>query len=425
MHEEARAFALGLGARIDRSPTPFHAVAEAAESLSDAGFVDLDEASAWVDPPQRWMVRRDGSLVAGAAAEREDASLRIVGAHTDSPNLRIKPRPDTGRAGARQLGVEVYGGALLNSWLDRDLGLAGRIVVREGARRVTRLVSFAQPWLRVPQLAIHLDRDVTAKGLQLDAQRHLAPVWGLGEPEEGDLAAVLASEAACDPADVLAWDLMAFDLAPAVLAGRAEELLVSGRLDNLCSSFAAVEALTRAAPDRPDHHLVVCLFDHEEVGSVSAAGAGGSLLPDVLERRHGDTEAARAARARSLAVSADMAHATHPNYVDLHEPDHQITLDGGPVIKSNANQRYATEAKGVAAFVTACETAGVPHQRFVNRSDLPCGSTIGPVTAAGLGITTVDVGVAQWAMHSARETAGSVDPWRFALALEAFFTLPD
>jgi aspartyl aminopeptidase len=423
--DEARAFALDLGARIDRSPTPYHAVATAADTLGQADFVELDEAASWSDAPERWMVRRGGSLVAGVEAERHGASLRIVGAHTDSPNLRVKPRPDTGRAGARQLGVEVYGGALLNSWLDRDLGLAGRVVVDDGADRTTRLVSFEQPWLRIPQLAIHLDRDITTKGLLLNAQHHMAPVWGLGEPNEGELAAALAAEVGHEPDAVLAWDLMAYDLTPATLAGRSQELLVSGRLDNLCSSFAAVEALTRAAGSRPDHHLVVCLFDHEEVGSVSSAGAAGSLLPAVLDRRHGTGEARHAARAGSLAVSADMAHATHPNYADRHEPDHPISLDGGPVIKTNANQRYATDAPGVAAFAAACGDAGVPHQRFVSRSDLPCGSTIGPVTAAGLGVTTVDVGVAQWAMHSARETAGALDPWRFARALEAYFALPD
>jgi aspartyl aminopeptidase len=472
---------------LDRSPSPYHAVASAVGRLEAAGFRALDEGAAWDDPPNLAYLVRGGSLVAWAAAPgalAEDG-FRIVGAHTDSPNLRVKPRPDTGRVGYRQVGVEVYGGALYNSWLDRDLGLSGRVAVRSaeaaeapagtaargtpewrsryadaaaeapagaaapaspgwrsrstegGAEQngaiTTPLVHVDRPLLRVPQLAIHLDRGVN-DGLKLNPQQHLVPLWGLGDAREGDLAGFLAAELGVAPADVLAWDVMLHDVTPAALLGRDRELVSSARLDNLLSCWAATEALvavsardgvpgeTRApvAPE-PGPVAVICLFDHEEIGSQSATGAAGAILPTVLERialAHGlDREGFLRALARSWCVSADGAHATHPNYPERHEPGHHIALDGGPVLKVNANVRYATDAPGSARFRVAAERAGVPVQEFVVRTDLPCGSTIGPITAAKLGIPTTDVGVAQLAMHSVRELCGADDPAHFVAAL--------
>ena len=415
-----------LLAFIDASPSPFHAAATAAATFATAGFVELDETAPWPADAGRYFVRRGGSLVAWAARAEHpvDCGFRIVGAHTDSPNLRVKANPDTGRAGFRQLAVEVYGSPLLNSWLDRDLGLSGRVVVREGSAAKEHLFRIDRPLLRVPQLAIHLDREIHEKGLQLNAQHHVVPVWGLGATEPGGFAAFLADEVGVDGRDVLAWDAMAHDLTPSAVLGRAGELVSAPRIDNLCSSWAGVEALVAVSDGTSPHVPLVCLFDHEEVGSTSDRGADSTLLPVVLERivsaRGGDRDAHLRGLARSACASADMAHATHPNYVERHEPGHHIVVNGGPVLKLNANLRYASDAASSALFALACEQASVPLQRYVHRSDLPCGSTIGPVTAARLGIPTVDVGAPQLSMHSARELCGSADPAMYRDALGAF-----
>jgi aspartyl aminopeptidase len=420
-----------LLAFIDAAPSPFHAVQVVTERLDAAGFVELDDTRAWPDEDGggRYL-RRAGAIVAwaggGGGGEGPDATFRVVGAHTDSPNLRIKPRPDTGRAGYRQLGVEPYGGALLNSWLDRDLGLSGRVALRGPHGVVSRLVRIDRPLLRVPQLAIHLDREIEQRGLLLNRQTHLSPIWGLGTPVEGAFRGLLAEALDVPANDVVAWDVMAHDLTPSALLGIDDEFVSAPRLDNLCSCWAGTHALVAAADQMSPTTAVLCLFDHEEVGSTTERGAAGALLPATLERivagRGGGTVELRRALAGSFCASADMAHAVHPNYVERYEPDHHVALNGGPVIKHNVNQRYATDAVGAAAFRLACERAGVPVQEYVHRSDLPCGSTIGPLTAAALGVPTVDVGVAQLAMHSARELTGAADPPRFAAALAAFLT---
>jgi aspartyl aminopeptidase len=413
---------------IDASPSPYHACATAAARLERAGFSAVSESDPWPAGGRHYIVR-GGTLVAWAVpgdGAPSTTPFRIVGAHTDSPNVRIKPRPDTGRAGARQLAVEVYGGVLLNSWLGRDLGLSGRVTVRADRRSYEpRLVKIDRPLLHLPQLAIHLDRDVVKDGLRLNPQEHMAPMWGVGPPDEGGLRRFLAKELGADEEEITGWDVMAHDLTPGALLGPQDDLLASPRLDNLCCAFAAVEALSAADPD--DGFIpVVCLFDHEEVGSATAAGAGSPVLTTVLERLTlglgGEREAHHRALARSRCVSADMAHATHPNYPDRHEPGHWIELNRGPVIKHNVNQRYATDAETSAMFTEACERAGVPVQHYVHRSDMPCGSTIGPITAARLGVPVVDVGAPQLAMHSARELMGSADPGHLAAALGAFLS---
>jgi aspartyl aminopeptidase len=423
-----------LRAYLDASPSPYHAVAEAIVRLEAAGFTELDETEAWGSSVGRRYVARGGSLVAWALDEpgQVDDGFRMIGAHTDSPNLRVKPRPDTGRAGYRQLAVEVYGGVLLNSWLDRDLGLSGRVAVRRGeATTSIELVKLDQPLLRIPQLAIHLDRGVNESGLILNPQQHLSPVWGLGPVDEGGLRAMVAEQLGIAPVDVLSWDLMLHDLTPAALLGRRGDLLSSARLDNLLSSFAAIDALVRTtttAGAPPIGVPLICLFDHEEIGSETATGAAGAMLTTVCERvagaaaPEGDPSSASRDRylralARSRCVSADGAHATHPNYAERHEPGHHIAMNQGPVIKVNSNMRYATDATTSAWFKLVCERAGAPVQEFVVRSDMGCGSTIGPLTSARLGIATVDVGVAQLSMHSAREICGAHDPEHFTRAL--------
>ena len=409
----------GLLQFIDACPTPFHVVDRAAAVLRSSGFTEMDEADDWADANGSHFVRRGGSLVAWRQQTCEEG-FRVIGAHTDSPNLRITPQPDTGQAGYRQLGVEVYGGALLNSWLDRDLGVAGRVATSSG----TRLFRIDRPVLRVPQLAIHLDRGVNQDGLQLNPQTHLTPVWGLGLRTPGEFASVAAEAAGVEADEVLAWDAMLHDLTPSTIAGIDGDFIHAPRIDNQVSCWAGLQALIDAPADSPPS-AVLCLFDHEEVGSTSAQGAASTLLPTVLERIAGSRGALHPALARSLCASADGAHATHPNYPERHEPNHHIAIGDGPVIKRNANQRYATDAVGEAAFASACEKAGVGHQIYSHRGDMPCGSTIGPFAASSTGVTTVDVGVAQLSMHSAREMCGVQDPLDFALALSAFLSVAD
>ena len=421
------AAALDLGRFVQASPSPYHAVAEVVRRLEDVGFTAVEESGPWPSRPGRYAVVRGGSVVAWSTdgGRSPTDGFRIVGAHTDSPNLRVRPRPDTGAAGLRQVGVEVYGGVLLNSWLDRDLGLSGRVaVLGPGGGPELRLVAVDEPLLRVPQLAIHLDRAVNAEGLKLDPQAHLVPVWGTGTTHEGDVARFLAERAGVSPDAVVGWDVMLHDLTPPSLLGVDRSLLASPRIDNLLSCHAATTALAQVAEQAGAAVPVVCLFDHEEVGSDSASGAGSSLLPTVLERIAGAAGVERdgwfASLSRSACISADGAHATHPNYAGRHEPSHRVEMNSGPVLKHNANVRYATDAGGTALVVEAARSAGVELQRFVSRNDMPCGSTIGPVTAARLGIATADVGVAQLSMHSAREVCGAHDPAAFAALLSAF-----
>lgn len=410
---------------VRSSPSPYHVVANAAQRLEKAGFQELRETDDWTAGAEggRYVVRAGALLAwyvpAGAPAR---TPFRIVGAHTDSPNLRIKPEPDTGSAGWRQIAVEIYGGVPHNTWLDRDLGISGRLTLRDGS---SRLVCVDQPLLRVPQLAIHLDRSVN-EGVALDAQQHMTPLWGLGPTRPGALLTRVAAEADTDIAEVLGWDLMLHDIQPPGYLGADEEFLVSPRLDNQVSVHAGVTALVAAATAaRPPAHIpVLAAFDHEEVGSGSQSGAQGPLLERVLGRsvaaRGGSAEDFNRALAGAFCVSADMSHAVHPNYAERHDPDHHPLPNGGPVVKVNVNQRYATDGTGVAAFAAACERAEVPWQPFVSHNAIPCGTSIGPITAARLGVATVDVGVPGLSMHSARELCGAQDPGLLARVLTEF-----
>jgi aspartyl aminopeptidase len=396
---------------IDASPTPFHAVAETARRLESKGHVALDESDSWnVEAGDKvYVIRGGGSLAAfrvGASPPRK-AGFHIIGAHTDSPNLRIKPNPDIKQAGTRQLGVEPYGGVLLHTWLDRDLSIAGRVWLEDGR---WRLIDFQRSLMRIPSLAIHLNRKVNTDGLQLNAQKHMTPIIGLNGLQDVGLRALLAQELGDVAArEILAWDLMAYDIQPATLSGASRELVHAGRLDNLASCHAAVTALTAIDSDAGRTRGVV-LYDNEEVGSRSAQGAASDFLRSCLQRLSGNSlEHYHRAVARSFLVSADMAHALHPNYVDVHEPKHQPLLGAGPVVKINVNQSYATDGESWARFERCARAADVGTQRFVVRSDLGCGSTIGPITAAELGIRTVDVGNPMLSMHSCREVAAAAD----------------
>ena len=409
----------GLCDFIDASPSPFHVCATTAARLAAAGYTELSEAEHWPDQPGRYFTVRAGSLVAWNSSGVPDGPFRIVGAHTDSPNLRVKQHPDRVIAGWRVVALEPYGGAWLNSWLDRDLGISGRLSVRDGARIAHRLVRIDDPILRVPQLAIHLAED--RKSLTLDPQRHVNAVWGIGD-EPRSFVDYVAERAGVAATDVLAADLMTHDLTSSKVVGADASLLSAPRLDNQASCYAGMEALLAAEPR--GFLPVLVLFDHEEVGSTSDHGAQSNLLGTVLERivlaAGGNREDFLRRLPASLLASADMAHATHPNYPERHEPSHPIEVNAGPVLKVHPNLRYATDGRTAAAFALACQQAGVALQRYEHRADLPCGSTIGPLASARTGIPTVDVGAAQLAMHSARELMGAHDVAAYSAAMGAF-----
>ncbi len=406
---------------IDASPSPFHVCATAAHRLRGAGFTELAETDSWPGAGRFFTVRA-GSLVAWRTdTTPADAPFRIVGGHTDSPNLRVKQHPDRVVAGWQVVALAPYGGAWLNSWLDRDLGVSGRLSVRDGNRIENRLIRIDDPILRVPQLAIHLSDD--RKGVSPDPQRHVNAVWGLGERPRSFLGFV-AERAGVTEAEVLGFDLMTHDLTPSGITGADGEFVSAPRLDNQATCYAGLEAFLAA--DAGSHVPVLALFDHEEVGSTSDHGAQSELLPTVLERivlaAGGDRETFLRRTAGSMVASGDMAHATHPNYPERHEPGHQIAVNAGPVLKVQPNLRYATDGRTAAAFALACDQAGVPLQRYEHRADLPCGSTIGPMTSARTGIPTVDVGAAQLAMHSAREFMGAHDVAAYSAALREFLS---
>ncbi|HET6734999.1 M18 family aminopeptidase [Mycobacterium sp.] len=411
----------GLCEFIDASPSPFHVCLTAAQRLSAAGFTELSERDPWPGEGRFFTVRA-GSLLAWRVSGDPSAPFRIVGAHTDSPNLRVKQHPDRFVSGWQVVALAPYGGAWLNSWLDRDLGISGRLSVRVGDTIDHRLVRVDEPILRVPQLAIHLADD--RKSVSLDPQRHVNAVWGTGGGTRSFMAFV-AERAGVDSSDILGFDLMTHDLTPSTLAGANRELLSAPRLDNQATCYAGLEAFL-AASESGDYLPVLALFDHEEVGSQSDHGAQSELLITVLERitlaAGGSREDFLRRLPASMVASGDMAHATHPNYPERHEPSHLIEVNAGPVLKVQPNLRYATDGRTAAAFALACAQAGVPLQRYEHRADLPCGSTIGPMTSARTGIPTVDVGAAQLAMHSAREVMGADDVAAYSAALEAFLS---
>jgi aspartyl aminopeptidase len=423
MPTAAHLHALDLGRFVMASPSSFHAAAEGARRLAEGGFTLLDEAAEWPVGPGAYAVVRDGALIAWTVPDGAGPAtpFRILGAHTDSPSFKLKPKPTTGRFGWLQAGVEVYGGPLLNSWLDRELRLAGRLVTHDGAQHLAS----TGPLLRFPQLAIHLDRAVN-DGLTLDRQQHMNPVWGLGDPSAADLLAILAETAGLDPADVGGFDVVVADTQEPAVFGAEGEFFASGRLDNLSSMHAGLVALTQSrVSGGGDEIAVLAAFDHEEVGSASRSGASGPFLEDVLARIGDGLGATASERRRAFAaswhISADAGHAVHPNYAERHDPANRPMLNGGPLLKINANQRYATDAPGAALWARLCAEAEVPYQEFVSNNDVPCGSTIGPLTATRLGIRTVDVGIPLLSMHSARELAGVQDPWRLSKVAERFF----
>ncbi len=404
---------------IQASPSPYHCVESCVARLHSAGFTELAEKDVWqhLRPGDRHFIVRDGTIVAWHMGTHPipEAGFRLVGAHTDSPNFRLKPRPEYIREGYRQWGVEVYGGVLEYTWFDRDLGLSGRAILRgPNGTTVLRNLRIDRPIARIPSLAIHLNRDVRTSGFLPNAQQHLPPVLGLFEQDAPNTLASLVSQALdIDPADFLGGDLMLHDIQVPVVGGIHNEFVFAPRLDNQASCFTALEALV-SQTETVAATTGIVLFDHEEVGSTSSSGAGGQLLVRILNRVLAAAEVqapgglARAS-AQSLVISADMAHGVHPNYADRHDPNHKPTLNGGVVIKSNANQRYSTNAETAARVQLAAEAEGVSVQSFITRTDLACGTTIGPLASAELGVRSVDIGAAMLSMHSIREQTGAAD----------------
>jgi aspartyl aminopeptidase len=411
---------------IHDSPTPYHACGVSAERLDAAGFQHLRETDAWPTEAGGYYAIRDGSIIAWRLAEpgQAERGFRIFGAHTDSPTLKVKPKPDTGSSGWKQVAVEVYGGVPFDTWLDRDLSVAGRLAMRDGAEV---LVYVDRPLLRVPRLAIHLDRSVNSEGNKLNPQSQLTPVWGLGETREGEFLEFIADEAGVDAGDVLGFDLFTAAYDRPVYLGRDRELFAAWRLDNLLSHHAGLAALLACGDE--EQVPVLASFNYEEVGSTTYSGAQGPFLESVLRRllAGGSGAASEEALARAFAaskmMSADTGNAVHPNYNERHEPGHRPVPNGGPMIKISANQRYATGAEEQAMFARAAEAAGVPWQYYVNRNDIPGGTTIGPLSSTQLGVLTVDVGAPILSMHSARELCGAADPHLLAdLALGFYQT---
>ncbi len=409
---------------LNSSPTPWHAVSTMKSRLDAAGFEQLDERDDWsLERNRGYYVIRNGSSIVAFRTGNKDVStsgIRMVGAHTDSPCLKVKPNPELRRKGYFQLGVEVYGGVLLNPWFDRDLSLAGRVTLLNEAGEVQDvLVDFRKPVAFIPSLAIHLDREANSNR-SINAQTDLPPVL-MQVPEDDTssfsdlLSQQVAAESGIKARKVLGYELSFYDAQNAGFVGLRNEFMASARMDNLLSCYIGLQSLIHTSGD--EAALLVC-NDHEEVGSMSAEGAQGPFLTAVLDRWCGAGKAR--AIAHSMMISADNAHGVHPNYLDKHDENHGPILNQGPVIKVNHNQRYATNSRSAALYRHISDELGLPHQTFVVRSDMGCGSTIGPLTAGNLGVTTLDIGVPQFGMHSIRELIGSEDGFTLFRVLAEF-----
>lgn len=430
--KETRALAQNLIDFIDESPSPWHVVSSCEQRLIAEGYERLNESDRWqLSAGGRYfVVRGASSIIAFIAGQKPvpEAGFRIVGAHTDSPGLRLKPRAAHTSEGVMRLGVEIYGGPILATYADRDLSLAGRISVKIAGTFETRLVRFDAPLVRLPNLAIHMNREVNEQGLKFNKQTELPLLLGMsseGIESERQLTELFSRNLDADPTDILAWEMNVFDTQKGSFWGASQEFVADSQLDNLASCHAALNALL--STDCPDATAMCAFFDHEEVGSASAAGAGGSFLADVIlriaESLGLNQEERLCALAQSFFISVDMAHAYHPNFPASYEPCHKVIVNAGPVIKTNSSQRYTTNADTAARFMGLCERADVPYQQYTHRTDLGCGSTIGPVVASNLGIASVDVGSPMWAMHSIRESAGVHDhEYMFKVLKEAFIS---
>jgi aspartyl aminopeptidase len=418
---------------VDASPSPWHVIKSVEAQLAGFNFVKLDETLKWtLEPSGRYyVVRDDSSIIIFVLGQKPlvETGFKMIGAHTDSPGLRIKPNTATSIDGLLRVGVEIYGGPILATFTDRDLSLAGRVNFKDAKNNiVSSLVKFDSPLLRLPNLAIHMNRMVNEEGLKLHKQNELPLILSTLAQEclpQTYFLELLKGQTACEIERILSWDLAVYDTQKGSFWGAENEFYADSQLDNLASCHAALQALLDDELLVNENTLVCAFFDHEEIGSESNRGADGSFLGDVLKRialvTENNEEDFTRAVAKSFMISADMAHAYQPNFPLAYDQDHKISVNKGPVIKVNANHRYSTEGVSEAMFVDWCEQAGVPYQKYAHRSDLACGSTIGPITSARLGIRSVDVGNPLWAMHSIRESAGVLDHSYMIKVLKKFF----
>lgn len=417
---------------IDQSPSPWHVVNSVESLIKPFNFVKLDETSDWrIETGGRYyVVRDDSSIIVIVAGSKPliDTGFKLIGAHTDSPGLRVKPNAINNKDGLQRVNVEVYGSPILATFTDRDLSLAGRLCYRNKQNQIaSRLIRFDEPLIRLANLAIHMNRSVNEDGLKLHKQNELplfmsAVAEQLPEHYFNDL---LAQQSGLARDCILSWDLAVYDTQKGVIWGAQQEFISNSQLDNLASCHAALQALLAEDSLNSGNTLVCALFDHEEIGSTSKHGADGSFLPDVLQRltlaqQYDRHEYARIL-AKSFLISADMAHAYHPNFPAAYDAEHRVAINGGPVIKTNANQRYSSEGMSEALCINWCQQAEVPYQHYSHRCDLPCGSTIGPIASAKLGVRSVDIGCPMWAMHSIRESAGVADHSFMIKVLQQFF----
>ena len=419
---------------IDASPSPWHVIKSVEAQLASFNFKKLDETLSWsLESGGRYYVVRDESSVIIFVLGQKplvETGFKMIGAHTDSPGLRVKPNAATGVDGLLRLGVEIYGGPILATFTDRDLSLAGRVNYKDTNNNiVSALINFDRPLLRLPNLAIHMTRMVNEDGLKLHKQNELPLILSALAQEclpQTYFSELLQEQSACEAERILSWDLAVYDTQKGAFWGAENEFYANSQLDNLASCHAALQGLLDDTVLENEATLVCAFFDHEEIGSESNKGADGSFLGDVLKRislvTENNKEDFTRALAKSFMVSADMAHAYQPNFPLAYDPDHKVFVNKGPVIKVNANQRYSTESVSQAMFVDWCEQAGVPYQKYSHRSDLACGSTIGPITSARLGIRSVDVGNPVWAMHSIRESAGVLDHGYMIKVMKKFLT---
>ena len=433
MLSTAQQHAQALLSFIDNSPSPWHAVQSTVEQLKSHGFNELNEADAWSlkSNARYYVIRDDSSIIAfttGSTNLAQDG-FRLIGAHTDSPGLRLKPQPDKKIGPFNQLTVEVYGGPILATFTDRDLGLAGRVHFKQNGQISSKLVHFNKPFLRLANLAIHMNPKVNSDGLKLNKQTELPLMLSISNDEQlkpPKITELLAEKLAINSTDILAWELHVCDTQAGSLYGLNDEFYANSQLDNLASCHAGLSALLSDKSLNAGQFNVCAFFDHEEIGSNSHKGADGSFLPDTLERiadaLNVSAEEYKRALSNSFLISADMAHAYQPNFPSAYEPDHKVVVNDGPVIKINANIRYASNSASQAHFMQLCEQSGVPFQQYSHRTDLGCGSTIGPMTSANLGINTVDVGCPMWAMHSIRESAGVQDHQYITQIFTQFFS---
>lgn len=420
---EAIAHVEDLISFIEASPSSYHAAREIKRRALAEGGIELDEREQWaIEPGQGYVVVRDGAAIAFITphAVTPNSRFTIIGTHTDSPGFKLKPHATFGNADFWQAGVEIYGRPILHTWFDRELELAGRIVTDDGVAHLVR----TGPMFRIPTLAIHMDRSVNDK-LVLDWQKHTQPVWGIGDIEDADVLSLLAScsmhEDDIPTECIVGYDIITVDTQAPRIFGANNSMLASPRLDNMLGTHAAISALFSLDSSDMESIAMVVAFDHEEVGSQTRSGAHGSFLQDVLHRivvsLWGNEENLLRSLAGSWHISCDVGHGAHPNYLEKSDPNDPALVGRGPILKINANQRYATDAITAGLWNASCEAAGIPHQSFVSNNSVPCGTTTGPISATRLGIRTVDVGAPILSMHSAREMASVEDTWNLYRAL--------